>query len=291
MIILPLWLKFFLLFFMFRKNKLDTVNPLLTRKRPLYTSGYESYEIQPKKTRKSLSKIAFSKHPESKKKGIEEEESIKTSKEKKNNEDKIVMKDVDENKNKEQESHYENQEERLPSYTHISSEVETPRRLPNVAPIHGVTNSLAVRSQFNTPKIHNAANTPRGRKTICCTPLQKHSKSSSSVTRGVLNSAPQRRSISTIRCHQNQLTPFSKIKSLPGNSVLKSAPSRRTMSTIKEFQRKQTPARTARKSVGSVLSEKPRRRTIAGNCLNDARPVIAPFTPRGEWQNENLSIR
>ena len=148
--------------------------------------------------------------------------------------------------------------------------------------------------------------TPRNRKTISFTPLQR-SRRDSEATDSVLRSAPHRRSISTIKYRNMQLTPHPrKLNALPEDSVLKSAPSRRRsmsmnqklrcantpQSAAKNIPHGNSPPRSAIRLPSKVMSGKPQRRhTMHFTGSEDIPSAVAPFTPRGEWQNTDLSVR
>eukprot|EP00794_Sanderia_malayensis_P020430 gene20430-22443_t len=250
------------------RNKPDTNNPLLSRKRPLVLESYKKAEKRQKKNPK---------------------ESV--------NKD---MKETEENAD---------EFDRLPTFTHVASRIQqTPKRTPKINPTTNMS-SIAKPKQLPTPKDNkrvldtprdHLANTPRDRTTMCFTPMRQGPRTpsaASAVTNSVLHSAPRRRSggSKVKRSPQIQLTPYpSRFRSLPNNSVLKSAPSRRTISKTSQLvpqSQQQTPSCVKPRKF-TALSEKPRRRNTIHFASNAAPTAIAaPFTPRGEWQNEGLTIR
>ena len=106
---------------------------------------------------------------------------------------------------------------------------------------------------------------------------------------------PCRKSVGTesSKMPQSSLTPFSsRIANLPPTSILKSAPSRRSVATITALKDHQATL-SNEVTPKEPASNRKRRNTIHFARDSDANvaAAVAPFTPRGEWQNKDLSVR
>ena len=143
----------------------------------------------------------------------------------------------------------------------------------------------------------NTTNGTPFRSRIACLPPTSVLKSA--PTRPIMSSQRKtqrsRKSVATdtSRVQQSSLTPFSsRIANLPPTSILKSAPSRRSVATITTLKERQA---TLNNNVTpkEPASNRKRRNTIhfARDADANTPAAVAPFTPRGEWQNKDLSVR